>query len=144
MRLALVMATIGAVAAGCGSLFPTPFPTAVPTPPPRSMTIHVTNATPIAVSVVINGQNVGDVRRAGPAFAISTATLGGPPWTIEARGGASNRALVTLLIAGLDDDPGVSRGRYIDLTCGRIWVWAGQAMPDAPVGPAGDEPGDCP
>ena len=148
---AVAVLTVSVLLAGCGSApRPTPLPTSVPTPRPTTaapsadaIIIHVTNGTPLTLSIVVNGHAVGESRGSGAPFALSTATLGSPPWNVEAHGGSTGRVLVSLVVDSADDQPGRGRGQYVDLSCGRIWIWVG-ITPDAPVGPLSDKPGDCP
>jgi hypothetical protein len=136
MRAALVVG-FSFVLSGC-ALLPSPPPTTAPAGP----TIHVANATPLTISIEINGETVATSDRSRPEL-VATATIGNPPWHVEARGGTRNRILVALAVAA-NDGSGQSVGQYVDLSCGRIWLWVGDARPDAPQGPFADQPGDCP
>jgi hypothetical protein len=119
----------------------------LPSPPSRSSpagpTVHVSNSTPLTISIEVNGQKVAESDPSNPEVALPTANLGNPPWRIDARGGTTGRILVALVTA-TGPGAGASSARYVDLSCGRIWLWVGEVRPDAPRGPASDQPGDCP
>jgi len=123
---------------GCGSLLPTT--PAIPST--RNPSLHMSNATPLTVSVVVNGHVLGAFPPGGQDQVVSTLTLGPPPWTVQARS-ASGRVLTSFAVRATDVQPGNGLGQVLDLTCGRFWLWVGDAKPDAPVPPSPGVPGDC-
>jgi hypothetical protein len=117
-----------------------PFPVAIsgsgpassPAPPPLS----ISNGTTIPVTLVINGSFIETIAPGETQDPISV-TLPARPWTIEARS-PSGRVLSTLTIPAGDT---VSRIAVVDLSCGRLGLWYGQAPISGPTfipGPSAD------
>jgi len=99
------------------------------------------------MSVVVNGQRVADFPAWGPEPSIDVATLPPLPWTVEARS-PSGRVLASMHVEpGQVSSSGNSftgaMGR-VDLSCGRLTIWAGDAPPLGPApDPAAGTPNDC-
>jgi hypothetical protein len=133
------------LAAGC---------TAAPTPAPTVssvVSLNVGNGTTLDVTIVVNGQTVGvfPSRVAGPT--IDTSKLPPLPWTVEART-SSGRVLATMTVHPGDGvevfENGVGKITIpmgqVDLSCGRLTIWAGDHGPSGPVPPSpAGSPGDC-
>lgn len=113
--------------------------------------LHVENGTELAVSVLVNGQLVAEF----PAMASGEVDADLPPlaWRVEARS-ASGRILtsfdVAVGIVRTDRGPqgDITHGSAVlgrvDLSCGRLSVWAGDIAPSGPApGPDPGRPGDC-
>jgi hypothetical protein len=142
----LVIALVAVLFAGCNALGgPSDDPSARPN-------LGVGNGTTLTVTLVVNGKPIGDFPGgAGPEPSIDMAALPPLPWTVEARS-PSGRVLTTMIVkpgdvrtttvAGVTSSNG-TMGR-VDLSCGRLTIWAGDIMPSgpAPASPAGS-PGDC-
>ena len=109
--------------------------------------LHVANGTPLTVTLVVNGQRVADFPAWGPEPSIDVATLPPLPWTVEARS-PSGRVLASMHVEpGQVSSSGNSftgvMGR-VDLSCGRLTIWAGDAPPLGPApDPAAGTPNDC-
>jgi hypothetical protein len=144
MRLVVVLVAV--VLAGCNVLgSPSADPSA------RS-NLHVGNGTTLTVTLVVNGEPVGDFPSgAGPDPSIDIAALPPLPWTVEARS-PSGRVLTSMIVKLGDvrtttfpggDAISGTMGR-VDLSCGRLTIWAGDGIPSgsAPASPMGS-PGDC-
>ncbi len=113
--------------------------------------LSVGNGTTLTVTLVVNGQPVGDFPGGGPQPTIDIAALPPLPWTVEARA-PSGRVLTSMMVkpgdirtttvAGGVETSG-TMGR-VDLSCGRLTIWAGDVIPSgpAPASPPGS-PGDC-
>jgi hypothetical protein len=114
--------------------------------------LGIENGTPLAVTVFVNGKSVGTATPDVAMAPIDVLNLPPMPWTVEARA-PSGRVLTTMNVKAGDvsatTDPsgnletGGTIGR-VDLSCGRITIWAGYSEPSgpAPPSPAGS-PGDC-
>ena len=113
--------------------------------------LQVENGTGLAVSIVVNGQLVAEY----PAMASGEVDADLPPlpWQVEARS-ASGRILTSFDVAVGDvrTDRGpqgdITHGTAVlgrvDLSCGRLSVWAGDITPSGPApGPNLGRPGDC-
>jgi len=149
-----VVAVVVAIAvAGC-SIVPgfepagmTPPPVAVVVPP-AAMTLNLSNASTLPVALVVNGTVVEQVA-ANDGAELTAAQLPPLPWIVEVRS-PSGRALVGMTVHAGDvwsapipnggtQTSGVAE--RVDLSCGRIDIWSGQAMYGPP--PRGGVPGDC-
>jgi hypothetical protein len=114
---------------------------------PAAMAIHVGNGTPLDVTILVNGQPEGAVAAHSGGELAATGLLA-LPWSVEARS-PSGRVLARMTVAVADAVPfapdvhTIPMGR-VDLSCGRLTIWAGAYPPSGPVapGPAGS-PGDC-
>lgn len=156
--LALV---VGVACAACSSAPPTAQPTATPapvdTPAPVGQfggvpVLGIENGTTLAVTLIVNGQAVGtDLPGTGLA-PIDFGKLPPLPWTVEARS-PSGRVLTSMTVRAGDvsatTDPNGNWGSTgtigrIDLSCGRITIFAGYETPSGPApGPSPGHPGDC-
>jgi hypothetical protein len=137
-----LLITMVLLVAGC-SAAPTPAPSVA-----AAVSLHVGNGTTLAVTLVVNGQAVGvfPPQAAGPA--IDTSRLPPLPWAVEART-AAGRVLATMVVHpgdGIENSAGMTTipmGR-VDLSCGRLTIWAGDRPPSGPVPPSpAGSPGDC-
>jgi hypothetical protein len=143
MRLAAALSAV--LLAGCNAFGG---PSADPAERPS---LGVSNGTTLTVTLVINGQPVGDYPGGGPQPTIEIAALPPLPWNVEARS-PSGRVLTSMMVnpgdvrttsvAGAVTKSG-TMGR-VDLSCGSLRIWAGDLMPSgpAPSEPPGS-PGDC-
>lgn len=126
------------------------------TPPPVSQppspALGVSNGTTLIVTVVVNGQPVGVFPPGGLGPGIDPAALPPLPWTVEARS-TSGRVLTSMRVepgevatTTAPDGAVEHRGTMgrVDLSCGRLTIWAGDVQPSGPVPvePPG-KPGDC-
>lgn len=113
--------------------------------------LHVESGTELAVSVLVNGQLVAEY----PAMASGEVDADLPPlpWRVEARS-APGRILTSFDVAigdvRTDRGPqgditgGTAALGRVDLSCGRLSVWAGDITPIGPApGPNPGRPGDC-
>jgi hypothetical protein len=120
--------------------------------PATRVDLGIANGTTLTVSLFVNGQLVGvsppDAR--GPT--IDPNSLPPLPWTVEARS-PTGRVLTSMIV-----EPGEVRtatgpgdqvshsgtfGR-VDLSCGRLTIWAGDVVPSGPIPPPSPgSPGDC-
>jgi hypothetical protein len=146
MRTFAAIALVGVLVGGCATPLPTPSTAAAqslwPSASSFNPNLHIANGTALTVSLVVNGRHVGDFPPNGADRAIDAATLAPLPWTVEARS-ASGRVLVSLLVQFGDGSHEESRAQFADLSCGRIWIWVGDVMPEAPRPPSRGQPGDC-
>lgn len=135
---ALILVTL--VVAACGASAPTNSPAA--SDGSVLPTLHIHDGTPLGVSLVVNGQPVADASPSQPDPPISLTALPPLPWNVEARS-RSGRVLISLRVRQGDFGLESTIAQFIDLSCGRIWIWAGGRVPDAPVPASPGEPGDC-
>jgi hypothetical protein len=115
-------------------------------------TLGVSNGTTLIVTLLVNGEPVGVFPPGGPGPTIDIAALPPLPWTVDARS-PSGRVLTSMRVepgqVTTTTMPGVvvqhsgTMGR-VDLTCGRLTIWAGDIQPSGPA-PAESPgtPGDC-
>jgi hypothetical protein len=108
-----------------------------------------TAASTIEVTLRVNDRVIGIFGAGGAEERpIDVASLPPLPWSVVATS-PSGRPLTTMIVTVEDatqSDPNVHRipmGR-VDLSCGRLTIWAGEFPPSGPVRqtPAGS-PGDC-
>jgi hypothetical protein len=148
----LAAALLCALLAGCGTTRPNPAPVAVPSPSPTASSaipkLGVSNGTTLIVTLVVNGQRVGDFPPDGPGPTIDIAVLPPLPWNVEARS-LSGRVLTFMQVAPGEIQSAdsavhtIPMGR-VDLSCGRLTIWAGDFPPSGPVPlPSAGSPGDC-
>jgi hypothetical protein len=102
--------------------------------------LGVANGTTLTVTLVVNGRALGDFESgAGPSIDVSG--LPALPWTVEARS-PSGRVLTSMTVEpgqvwsrtslnGVGEHNGVF-GR-VDLSCGRLTIWAGDVTPSGPI-----------
>jgi hypothetical protein len=134
-NLALLLAL-----AGCGS------------PPTTRPQLGISNGTALTVTLVVNGQNVGEVLPGGAAPSIDPGDLPALPWSVEARS-PSGRVLTSMAVEPGDvgsrsrpDGGTESSGTFgrVDLSCGRLTIWAGDFPPSGPPPPPSPGTnGDC-
>jgi len=113
--------------------------------PGRPVGVEVSNGTTLPLTIVVNGVIVRNIGPGDGTHEPITADVLGPmPWHVEART-ASGRVLVTLTVNDGDVVYGrdLSRGvaKRVDLSCGRLDVWAGPPLAGPAPGPG--VPGDC-
>jgi hypothetical protein len=123
---------------------------AAPTAPNRP-NLGISNGTTLTVTLVVNGQLVGDFPAEGPYPTIDPVALPPLPWSVEARS-RSGRVLVTMHVEagqihsetlGSAVENSGTFGR-VDLSCGRLTIWAGEVQPSGPAPAASPGvPGDC-
>jgi hypothetical protein len=143
MRRAIVFVALVLLVAACSS--------------PAEAGVHerpalgVANGTTLTVTLVVNGQPVATFEPGQPGPTIDVGRLRGLPWDVEARS-ASGRVLTTMRVKPGDvystSGPGNQTresgtlGR-VDLSCGRLDIWAG-LEPSGPIPPStAGSPGDC-
>jgi hypothetical protein len=123
-----------------------------PASDPSNPTLGVSNGTTLVVTLVVNGKPVGMFPPGGPGPTIDVAALPPLPWTVDARS-PSGRVLTSMRVepgqVTTTTVPGVAiqhsgtMGR-VDLSCGRLTIWAGDVQPSGPVPTASPgTPGDC-
>jgi hypothetical protein len=140
-RLVRAALIAGLVLGGCS---PTPFPS--PSAVPR-ISVFVSNGTSLTVTLAVNGTPVATSTPGSPTEVASSA-LPPLPWTVAATT-SSGRVLTTMMVTWEDATQSdanmhvIPMGR-VDLSCGRLTIWAGDYPPSGPVysSPAGS-PGDC-
>lgn len=139
---------LSALLAGCGAPLPSSqMLTAPPAASPSSSSspspgnLNISNGTTLTVTLVVNGRRVGEVppdsQRMIEAFGLPAL-----PWNVEARS-PTGRVLMTYQVQPGNVQTYGSSVRWIDLSCGRLWIGHGNLTPDAPVPPSPGEPGDC-
>jgi hypothetical protein len=123
--------------------------TACATPSPRPA-LGVANGTPLTVVVFVNDHQIAAFPPGGPNPTINVATLPSLPWTVDARS-QSGRLLTSMHVGPGDvwssvgpNGDGTYTGTMgrVDLSCGRITIWAGDMTPSGPI-PGPGKPGDC-
>ncbi len=143
----LVLAVVAAVATGCAA--PTPTTDLAHAPSPTTVPLSISNGTSIAVTLVVNGIVVRTIAPGGFEDPVA-GPLPPLPWSVETRS-PSGRVLSRLTVRAGDvvsttpDASGHSSSRgdaaRVDLSCGRLDVWAGHPMLGPAPGPG--TPGDC-
>ena len=109
--------------------------------------LHVANSTPLTVTLFVNGQSVADFVPGAPEPTIDPTGLPPLPWTVEARS-PSGRLLTSMLVAPGEVTSGgdihqIPAGR-VDLSCGRLTIYAGDFAPSGPPPPPSPGvAGDC-
>jgi hypothetical protein len=140
MRPVVMLLVLGL--AGCLSAFS---PSARPN-------LGISNGTALTVTLFVNGQRIDDFRGGGPYPTINPVELPPLPWNVEARS-PSGRVLTAMRVEAGDvrsATPGTGEiersgvfGR-VDLSCGRLTIWAGDVQPSGPAPAASPgAPGDC-
>jgi hypothetical protein len=121
-------------------------------PPAPRVNLGIANGTTLTVSLFVNGQLVADSPPNAPGPTIDPNSLPPLPWTVEARS-PTGRVLTSMTVepgevrtaTGPDGQISYSGtiGR-VDLSCGRLTIWAGDAVPSGPAPPPSPgSPGDC-
>jgi hypothetical protein len=114
--------------------------------------ITIANGTELTVALSVNGIPVGKFPPDGEGPDVDEQQLPPLPWNMEART-VSGRLLLTLHVEPgqlhVDRQPdgaihaSIAMAR-IDLTCGTLWLWAGEITPSGPApNPNAGQPGDC-
>ena len=114
--------------------------------------VGIANGTTLVVTLFVNGKDVGTATPGVGMEPIDFSSLPALPWTVEARS-PSSRVLTSMNVKvgdvtagnGANDNlaTGGTLGR-VDLSCGRITIWAGYFQPSGPVPPSpAGSPGDC-
>lgn len=119
-------------------------------PVARPVGVEVSNGTDLEVTLVVNGKATWIVPAHGQTPGPITADILGPmPWTVEART-STDRLLTSMVVHDGDvqsEDLGNGRSSSrsvlarVDLSCGRLDMWAGTPA-SGPV-PGAGVPGDC-
>ncbi len=150
MRLVLallVAMTLSACSGGGNALAPSPSAS------PR-VHLGISNGTTLDVTLFVNGQRVADYPPGGgPPPSIDDAALPPLPWDVEARS-PSGRVLTSMhvepgQVSSSTDASGygthTGRVGEVDLSCGRLMIWAGDFIPTGggPPPPSPGTPGDC-
>ena len=145
-RLVHAVIAVVLLLAGCAAVTgPAPTPT-LPRP-----SLNVGNGTALDVTLTVNGTVVGvfPPRVHGPTIDVSK--LPPFPWQVGAQT-SSGRALTFMTVQEGDGimtvQGGVGTGNSpmgrVDLSCGRLTIWAGDRPPSGPVPPSpAGSPGDC-
>jgi hypothetical protein len=114
--------------------------------------LGIANGTTLDVTVFVNGSRVADSRPGAAAPMIDTTGLPPLPWTVEART-TTGRLLTSMQVVEgqvwsttQPDGGSASSGTFgrVDLSCGRLTIWAGDVQPSGPAPPPNPGlPGDC-
>jgi hypothetical protein len=154
-RLLLLSVAVAACSGPIAQPSPTPAPSASTSPIGQfggRRVLAIENGTPIAVTLVVNGVAIGTAEPGIVFPEIDFASLPALPWTVEARS-PSGRVLTSMHVGPdsvtttTDPNGNVATtgtiGR-VDLSCGRITIYAGYDAPSGPVPPSpAGSPGDC-
>lgn len=123
----------------------------LPTMTPSRPNLGISNGTTLTVTLVVNGEPIGEYKPGGDPF-IDVSSLPLLPWDVEARS-PTGRVLTSMHVelgqvssttgaGGVVEQRGVL-GR-VDLSCGRLSIWAGDVQPSGPAPiPSAGRPGDC-
>ena len=114
--------------------------------------LGISNGTTLVVAIFVDGVRVGEAPPGGPSPVIDSSGLPPLPWVVEARS-PTGRVLTSMRV-----EPGQvfrttrpgggihlsgAMGR-VDLSCGRLTIWAGDIQPSGPAPPENPgELGDC-
>jgi hypothetical protein len=160
-REGIVGIIASAIVAACSSIAPTPASTANPTRAATTLpfgqfggipVLGIESETPLTLTLVVNGQSVGTAIPGVGLPPIDFGKLPPFPWTVEARS-PSGRVLTSMTVRAGDvsatTDPNGNWGSTgtigrVDLSCGRITIFAGYESPSGPAPPPSPgHPGDC-
>jgi len=120
--------------------------------PPAQVNLGISNGTALSVTLFVNGQRLDTYPPNSGQPRIDVSALPPLPWTVEARS-SSGRPLTSMRIepgqvkrtigpGGVTESSGAF-GR-VDLSCGRLTIWAGDLQPSGPPPPPSPgTPGDC-
>lgn len=114
--------------------------------------LGISNGTTLDVTLFVDGVRIGEVPSGGPSPEIDGSLLPLLPWVVEARS-PTGRLLTSMRVepgqvfVTTRPDGGIhmsgAMGR-VDLSCGRLTIWAGDFQPSGPAPPESPgEPGDC-
>ena len=108
--------------------------------------LGISNGTTLTVSLYVNDVLVAVAPPTGPQPSVNVAALPQLPWTVEARS-PSGRVLTSMhIVAGqvwASGNVSQSTAGRVDLTCGRLDIYAGAPpLGPAPL-PSSGTPGDC-
>lgn len=120
--------------------------------PQTRVNLGISNCTALAVTLFVNGQRLSEFAANSGEFRIDVSALPPLPWRVEARS-ASGRVLTSMQVepgqvGSITGPSGVteSSGTFgrVDLSCGRLTIWAGDVQPSGPLPPPSPgTPGDC-
>lgn len=111
------------------------------TVPTQAMSLTVSNGTDLSISLVVNGHVVKVIAPQAGAGPIPESELPAAPWSVEART-VSGRILTSMTVTAQELVETVVPGggvmvhipmARIDLTCGRLTIFAGDHAPSGPV-----------
>jgi len=149
MKLRLGSLFIAAGLAGCTTITPSQTPVVATA---RGPVLGIENGTTLTVELFVNGRSVGESRPGVGLSPVDFGSLPALPWTVEARS-PSGRVLTSMTVepgvVAISTDPAGNLGSSgtfgrVDLSCGRITIWAGYNAPSGPApDPSGGSPGDC-
>ncbi len=118
---------------------------------PEMPDLGIANGTTLTVSLVVNGKKIGTFEPGSTNESVSRSELPPMPWVVEARS-PTGRLLTSMTVKEGDvwvkihpDGREEHRGRSgrVDLSCGRLDIWAGADRPSGPFILEPGEPGDC-
>jgi hypothetical protein len=117
-------------------------------PPAPDYTIHVSNASTLGLTIIVNGTAVGKLAPDSMGD-YPPGVLPARPWTVEARmDGGRVIASMTVEEGAIQDDRALdgtgsyrSVGTRVTLSCGQVWLWVGEPGSGGPA--AEGTPGDC-
>lgn len=109
--------------------------------------LGISNRTTLAVTLAVNGQSIA-VYPGGSGATIELAALPALPWDVTAVT-SSGRLLTSMQVAA--NSAGMPQGQpnggtfgRVDLSCGRLTIWAGDGQPSGPPPPPSPGAfGDC-
>jgi hypothetical protein len=146
MKLGQVSLVFAAVLAACTTTSPSVAPVA------GRPVLGIANGTNLTVKLFVNGESVGESRPGVGLPPIDFNNLPALPWTVEARS-PSGRVLTSMRVepgvVAMSTDPAGNLGTSgtigrVDLSCGRVTIWAGYFAPSGPPPPSpAGSPGDC-
>ena len=117
---------------------------------PVSTSLNVSNGTTLDVTIEVNGTEVAQFPAEGQGqITVDDSKLPPVPWNVAARS-PSGRILATMTVTEQDVEQlgmgtfSIPMGR-VDLSCGRLTMWAGDYPPSGPVppSPAASPGSDC-
>ena len=135
-----------ALLGGCAAPLPSVIPAVVVSPSLGAIsgnpTLHISNLTSLVVTLEVNGKLIGNFQPDEPSADLLN-DMPPLPWIVIARS-RSGRVLASLQVPKGDGPAnGGAAQVMVDLSCGRLWIWAGDVTPDAPVIPSPFATGDC-
>ena len=142
----LASVLVGIVLVSCGTPTPSPSPSAAsfsiqgsPPPPAARIGLHLVNGTTLTVTLVVNERTVWTAPPSGASM-VDAVDLPSGPWAVQVQS-PTGRVLAKLHATAIETDS--STFDIVDLSCGRLILWAGGPVPDAPVVPSPFAPSDC-